>query len=290
MKKLVFLLILPIISLTNTFNIYAIKNIELNKKEANSSLNSSEFKLFSDFDTHYNNSAKTCYYYYDTKVYYADFTSNSDLMLIETHTVFVPGNVAYDNGDKTYDSVHHLKDGYVHITPKKIQQGNDTSSSFIVKAAWPQSSTSEISVTTSFGGQYNFGSGFSGGFNMGEGAYIEGNRSYGLSLSFQKSTTITTSDPQFSQQKSPSNRNEEQFRFEYYVEGTVSYHLTSYVLLEMKKDGVGFNKESLAYDVSVHLRTVSWHNTWWEGHDEIQDTLTHYCNLGYYPQNPEVIY
>ncbi len=32
MKKLVFLLILPIITLTNTFNTYAIKNIELNKK------------------------------------------------------------------------------------------------------------------------------------------------------------------------------------------------------------------------------------------------------------------
>ena len=30
MKKLVFLLILPIITLTNTFNTYAIKNIELN--------------------------------------------------------------------------------------------------------------------------------------------------------------------------------------------------------------------------------------------------------------------
>ena len=58
---------------------------------------------------------------------------------------------------------------------------------------------------------------------MGNGAYIEGDLTHGLSLSYSKSTSETTDDPKLSQQLS-SNGKEEQFGFEYNIEGTNSYN------------------------------------------------------------------
>lgn len=251
--------------------------------------NSSDFKLIASFsEPHINNSKKTCYYYYNADVYSCPFTSVSNLILINVNSTFVPGNVPVENGDSSYNKDHHLKDGYIHILPHRISEGSNTSPSFVIKDAWPKSSTSKVSITTSFGGTYNFSSTLSAGISMDSGAYIEGDLTHGLSLSYSKSTSETTDDPKLSQQLN-SNGTEEQFRFEYHIEGTNSYNLNTYTLLEVKKDAIGFNKESIVFEVDAYLRTVSWHNTWWEGHYEISDSLIFYANLGHYPSNPKFI-
>lgn len=58
------------------------------------------------------------------------------------------------------------------------------------------------------------------------------------------------------------------------------------IILKLKR---GFKNESIVFEIDAYLRTVSWHNTWWEGHDEISDSLIFYANLGHYPSNPKFI-
>lgn len=287
MKTLLSIMLLAILSLVpkNSFNNSSTLKSRTNRLQSRSSSSQFQF-LYAQRDEQCISENKKSYFTYSTAVYYLPYTDSSNLMLIKTETTFTPGYVAYGNDHKDFDPNSYLKRGYVHITPHILMDTSNGrfSPSFSIQAAWPKSSKSTISFSSSFSQSTTISSQLTAGVSTSDGAYLEANIGTNVTLTLGESTTVTTDEPSFSQQKSPTNIRTEEFSFIYNTKGMVSYYMTSYVLVETATNATGFNDLSIVYTIDTSLTTISSSKE-----ETIRESLDVYANLGYKVINPSIV-
>ena len=224
------------------------------------------------------------YMYFDYHSYYSDFTNNSRLYLINVKTYFTSGYIATQNNESGFSDMYDLDKGYVHLTAvDKFTDSGDISSSVKLLATWPESSTTTMTISSSFGGSLT--SNWSNGSELDwpNGAKISIGRGYNASINFTYTKTTTSDEPVLSSQTSPSNSLEQQWNYQYKGLGRTTYIIDAYYLLEVKDDAVGFDKYGFVFDLYLNMANVKWKNYWWESHDSVEYSLRTYMGLGRNP-------
>lgn len=224
------------------------------------------------------------YMYFDYHSYYSNFTEKSRLYLINVKAYFTSGYIAKQNNENDYDSMYDLDRGYIHVAAvNKFKDKGDTSSSVKVIAAWPESSKTDLTISSSFG--VSLTPNWSKGMELSwpEGAKISVNSGLNATLNFSYTATSTTEEPRLSAQPSGSNSLEQQWNYQYKQLGKVTYTLDTYYLLEVADDAIGFDKYGFVVDLYLNMSNVKWKGYWWESHDSIDYSLRTYMGLGRNP-------
>ena len=201
------------------------------------------------------------YLYLDIGLYSTAFTKtdmhSSRLFIVCCNADFTPGCIAYKNGETEYNKDAKLKEGYLHVTLGSYENEDllCRSSSYTVHNFAPESSTSTISVSTAYGLQYDISNSFAESVSLNGDISAKRVTNSGLSFSFSNSATITTSEPELSSQRSPSNLNTLEWSFTYNKIGTVTYHLQTYTIAEVLDDGRGY--EDYAFSVKLDYSMTS---------------------------------
>lgn len=224
------------------------------------------------------------YMYFDYQSYYSNFTEKSRLYLINVKTYFTSGYIAKQNNESNYDDMFDLDRGYVHLAAvEKFKDKGDTSSSVKVVATWPESSKTQLTISSSFGVTLSPSWSRSAELNWPNGAKISIGSGFNASIQFSYTATSTTDEPRLSSQPSGSNPLEQQWNYQYKQLGKVTYIIDSYYLLEVANDAVGFDKYGFVFDLYLNMSNVKWKNFWWESHDSIDYSLRTYMGLGRNP-------
>lgn len=197
------------------------------------------------------------YFYYDFNAYYSNFTDVSRLYLIYVKVDFTSGWIATQNKMSGYNDKFDLDRGYVHLgAVNNFVDNGDVSSSVILLASWPASSTSVISVSSGFSANYSYNWETDNKLSWPNGVEVSTQRSTGFSLQINHSSTITTAEPRVSVQTNPNNNLEQQWNYEYQGLGKVTYTLDTFYLVEVKNDAVGFNKYGFVFDIFLNMSNV----------------------------------
>lgn len=224
------------------------------------------------------------YYYYDFNAYYTNFTNVSRLYLINVKVDFTSGYIATQNSLSGYDRLFDLDKGYVHLAAvNRFMDEGDVSSSVKYLTSWPSSSSSVSSVSSGFSNNFTLSwqDGISLNWPNGVEAYVQ--RTSGVSIQINHSTTITTDEPYVSTQTSPNNALERQWNYQYKAIGKATYTLDTFYLVEVKNDSIGFNKFGFVFDIFLNMSNVKWKNAWWESHDPQNYSIRVYLGLGRNP-------
>ena len=221
------------------------------------------------------------YFHIKSNTYIADFTDCSKLILIKTTGEFTSGHIACQNGMNGYNDVFHLKKGFIHVEPRIVEDSHyNHSASYTAKSRWPLSPNATSTISSSYSNNYTFNSAFEKGISMDGGSSIIQKSGVGLSFSFDNSVAVSKPDPAISSQYGVGDKEDQaQWNYCYAVEGYETLTLDTYYLLEVKNDAVGYNQYSIGYNVSGYMNNISWHNTWWEGHGELNSFSSIWCNL-----------
>lgn len=199
------------------------------------------------------------YVYYSLEVTHMPYTSNSDLLIAHTATVFTPGHVARINGVKHDGNDYlerYLNETYVHLTWERSNANGNTGGRISPKAMWPQSNSFTTTISTVSGTSYK--TGITSGFEMDlEGnATLKSTSTNELTFSYQKTASTTFSDPTVSAQYGASSF-ESQWNYKFVnweVSGAVSYACEQYVMFELVRDGdkgIGEHSFTLVYNVDL---------------------------------------
>lgn len=249
--------------------------------DANTELRSSEnITNFSLLAKTSNNKVIDCldgYAYSQTWYYTAPYTNNSDLLLIHTRTEFVPGCVAYGNGDTEYDKSRKLSWGYVHINLEQYTDTNKNAYGGLIEpiARWPMSSSVTTTVTSSFGTEFNVGFNQNTEISIGTDMSIKSSKGnkVGLTISYDKSVSSTSEDPTLSSQTGAESNLDYQWNWDIVnpdMTGSLTYTLDTYALFEL--DNSYKNCGRYAYVYTYEVRFVSQYKfLWWWNDGSIYD-------------------
>ncbi len=250
------LLNLSLLTLLFDFNNY--QNLTFNNrvKNINNTKNFAKDYSLLDKEVHQNESG---YFYYSCNVYSFDFTSskyvNSKIFMICTDVNFTPGSIAKQNGDSSFDSGYGLNSGYVHVGFKSYEREElqARTSSFVLKDATPENTTFNRTITTSYGGSYNYSSAVSGEINLDNGVAIKNSKSSGVNLTFDRSVAISSSEPTISKQLANNNANEIQWSYQFSNKHNNSFSLKTISFLEVLDNGYGYSPYSFGFDISIKM-------------------------------------
>ncbi len=142
---------------------------------------------------------------------------SSDLFLANFDVSFVPGTVAVANDDSIFEK-YMINSGYFHIEAQQAVEDLGPNQKRLggipyFKDSYPSSSTGVVSITSSVNTSYTFGYSFTNGFSTSSGFSVQGDKTYGNSIDFGYSKTLTISDPIVSSQPSSTNSKEYQWSF-----------------------------------------------------------------------------
>lgn len=215
----------------------------------------------------------TGYFYYDMDLYHSSFSDSSSLYLIHVKGSFTAGSNASVNKDhytengeqKDFDKNFDLENGYIHISPKRYVDNQRTSSSFVFKAAWPQTTAQTSMVSTYYGGSVNLSKSLTAGVSVTDIAKLESTTSTGFEISTSSTVFIYGSEPSVNFNTAYSDQDTYQWAYAFEGYGK-TFSLDTYLLMEVRNNGVGYQKESFGFDVSMMMDNVAWRHQPWERH------------------------
>ncbi len=193
----------------------------------------------------------TCY----ITVYKHFYTEENSLYLANFSVLFTPGTVAYKNNEEGYEN-YKLDSGYFHLTAKQAVEDIGPNQKRLgalptFKDAYPSSSTGMIAITSSVDIGYTFGYSFVNGFSTSNGATVEDNKTFGTSIDFGYSKTLSTTDPIVSSQPSPEDSNKYQWNFETLTDeiASITYELNCGYIFDLDF------RENQIMDEAISIRT-----------------------------------
>ncbi len=240
------------------FNSNNYQNLTLNNrvKNINNTKNFDKEYSLVDKEVHQNESG---YFYYSCNVYSFDFTTSnyvsSKIFMICTDVNFTPGSIARQNGDSSFDSGYGLNSGFVYVGFKSYEREElqARTSSFVLKEATPENSTFNRTITTSYGGNYNYSSSVGGEINLDNGVAIKNAKSSGVNLSFDRSIAISSPEPTISKQLANDNANEIQWSYQFSNKHNNSFSLRTISFLEVLNNGYGYSPYSFGFNISIKM-------------------------------------
>lgn len=251
-------------SICNNFD-YTNSKVDLPKYSYNDHSNIPGFTWsYGVNDREMHSSSNKGYFYYDSDVYFSQFTTVSRLYLIHNKCQFTSGYIANINGNPDFDSFFDLWSGYVHTSASKVTNGGYHSSSITMKSCWPQSSDFTSVVTSSFGVNYTIQRDIEAGTDLSSGLTITSKTTNSFSFLFDRSVAVQSPEPYLSGQYSPTNSKEAQWNYQYNAVGKATYTLDTYYLFEVKNDASAYQDYSFKFDVSVRMGNIAWQGWLWQ--------------------------
>lgn len=200
------------------------------------------------------------YFLYDLVIYKSNFTKSSNLYLVECQIAVTPGYVAHKNGSKQPNGhdykEYSLKRGYFHISAEQYTTDGASGGIVMQKGAWPLSTTSQTTVTSSFSTNYSFSTAYEEGINIGVDSSITAKKKSSVGIVFSSNKTISSisSDPVVSAQYNPNNKKEMQWSFEVSnpdVAGKTTFWMTCYYLFEMNNIYSNCSENSFVLNINA---------------------------------------
>lgn len=267
------LLLIPFLCVSTSLN-FPVENVNVTYDNNNSNLriaNNEQFRRLSTYPEYVKViDHSDGYVYYNIFIYKMSFTENSDLYLFVCDQQFTPGYAAHLAGHSTYDSGVYLSEGAVTMGLEKYTDpdNNKNGSNVTFKASWPYSSTTSVTVESTYGQTITTGIADGVSFNLMDGFsfYVESYTENSITTSI--TTTTNVSDPILTRQFSPTNPLYTDWAFEVQskdVTGKLTYTLKTFYLFEM--DNYSYNNTNrdafiMHYSVSFNVcyQTLWWYN------------------------------
>ena len=188
----------------------------------------------------------------------------TSLYIVETDSEFVPGQIAYNNGDTSYDSKMRNNFGYVHLIANQAVEELDQSTIHYgatpyFKDAWPVNSPGTISISSTVNVGLNLGYSFTNGFSL-DNISVENQSSIGANIGYSYSKTYTNQEPKLSTQHG-SNYNEYQWSFQYAdgKNGDETVHLRTGYMFEMSNTNHSLIGEGqFALEYNFRMKVEKW--------------------------------
>lgn len=186
----------------------------------------------------------------------------SSLYIVETNSDFVPGIVAYLNGDSSYGYNIHTMYGYMHLNATQAVDEIDQSTKYYggipcFKDAWPVNVPGKISINSSYNYGVSYGYSFKNGFSL-DNFSLEYDDSKGQNIEYSYSKTYTTDEPRLTAQHDSNDYNKYQWTLIYNDpnNGCETSHLSTGYMFEMNNSGhemVGEGQFGLHYDFLMNV-------------------------------------
>ncbi|MGM9858840.1 MAG: hypothetical protein ACI311_06310 [Bacilli bacterium] len=182
----------------------------------------------------------------------------SSLVILETHSSFTPGYVAYrDMNDNDYEWAKNLRlsKGKIAIKPyqiidevgyNQIRYGGQIS----LKDYYPSSDTSTVQITTTFGNEFT--KGITVGFSENDGLSVEG--SNGKSITYAYSKSFSANEPKMNAAIVSNDINKIQWNFAYkdpYANGKETFHMNTGYIFEIQNSQDMVNETDFYFDLDV---------------------------------------
>ncbi len=184
----------------------------------------------------------------------------SSLYIVETNSTFVPGHVAYENGDETYNKNMYLYEGFIHLNATRAKEELDQETiryggTPYFKDGWPVNEPGKLTINSSFNVGLSLGYSFINGFSLKD-LYAQNEQHYGTEISFGYSKSYLQDEPSFYSLNGSTNQNQYQWHFEYgqRKNGDEPYHLNTGYMFEMNNSGhdlIGEGQFGLVYNFQM---------------------------------------
>lgn len=218
-------------------------------------------------ETQFNNKVfdeKDGYCYMEAYIYSTKATSHSSFVLVETLTSFTPGYVAYQNDHFEYNNDSYLKGGYLHIDFARFYCNDAHGDLVTLKRSFPMTEAVSSTIETSYGASISLGSSIDNQISLSDNSSVSLKRglSGGLSFSYTKTTSTTSSDPHISYQFGKDSAYQE-WSFSVInqsIAGSSTFWFHALNLLEVKNediDSVPDNSFEMNYSVKMITTTNS---------------------------------
>lgn len=207
----------------------------------------------------------------------------TSLFIVETNSDFVPGSIAYQNGDTSYNKKMRNDSGYIHVNAEQAVVQIDQSMTRyggvpVYKDSWPVNSPGVITITSTYNVGVNLGYSFKNGFSL-DNISLENQFDYGANISHSYSKAYTSQEPRFSSQHDSNNYNMYQWSYQYVdnVNGDETFHFNTGYMFELNNSGHGLSEEGqFALKLNFRMRVCLVRDFLW---DSIQNPFDGELNL-----------
>lgn len=183
--------------------------------------------------------------------------------IVETDSDFVPGKIAYANGDTSYSEKMRNDFGYVHLIANQAVEELDQSTIHYganpyFKDAWPLNSPGTITISSTVEVGLNLGYSFKNGFSL-DNITMEEQGSIGANIGYSYSKSYTNQEPRLTTQHSSIDYNEYQWSFQYEdgKNGNETFHLRTGYMFEMSNTDhslIGEGQFGLEYNFRMTVK------------------------------------
>lgn len=147
----------------------------------------------------------------DFNFYYSNKCSNNTgLVLVETSSSFVCGNMAAMNNSK-FDKSYYQHSQYAHLSVDKYKEWDDSTRDYrttltpVVKDYWPVNKPMAQTISSSFNLGFNYGYSYNNGFSTSDGLSITDGKNIGTNIGLGYTKSYTDTLPALSVQKNAEN-------------------------------------------------------------------------------------
>ena len=155
------------------------------------------------------------------KFYYSKkFINNTGLVLLESKSSFVCGNIAAANNGK-YDKTYYQYSQYAHLSIDQYKEWDDSTKDYrttltpVIKDYWPVNKPMAQTISSSFNLGLNYGYSYNNGFSTSDGISIGNGYNNGTSIGFAYNKSYSDTLPSLSVQRNADNYNVIEWTYSY---------------------------------------------------------------------------
>lgn len=212
------------------------------------------FAYLGGFDNSLEKENDTGYMYYSLSAYYCPFSSCSDLLLIEAKCEYVSGYIACSNNETGFNKLYDLYKGYFHVD---IEPYNRTDDYYVLKQAYPKSSSFTSIIQSSYGISLSDSCGLDVGMDMVNGVSVISKTSTTIGFHYDKSTSISGPDPAISYQLNSSDNTENEWSYSYADLGRITLNFETSSIYEIRANSTGTSPYRFYCSVSGLMTNIA---------------------------------
>lgn len=155
------------------------------------------------------------------KFYYSkSFINNTGLVLVESKSSFVCGNMAASNNSE-FDKSYYQYSQYAHLSVDKYQEWDDSTRDYrttltpVIKDYWPVNKPMAQTISSSFNLGLKYGYSYNNGFSTSDGISIGNGYNNGTNIGFTYNKSYTDTLPSLSVQRNADNYNVIEWTYSY---------------------------------------------------------------------------
>ena len=176
------------------------------KSSSNNFKMSANSELFVPITSGYKRIISKPYGYMDHSYEVKKYRSSdiSSLYIVETNSDFIPGSIAYKNGNTSFDEKMRCNFGFIHLdVPQAIVEIDQSmirkGGVPVFKDAWPINNPGMVTISSTYNVNTTIGNSYKNGFSL-DNISIENQSEYGVNIGYTYSKSYTNQEPRLSTQ------------------------------------------------------------------------------------------